>query len=72
MPGELLGFKASKLFIKGSSVTTLDIPQTSYIQKFVEKGDLGKAFQLACLGVGEAEWMSLGVEAMMNGEFEVA
>ncbi len=32
MQGSLLGFKASKLFISGKSLTTLDIPQTSYIQ----------------------------------------
>ena len=82
MQGSLLGFKASKLFISGKSLTTLDIPQTSYIQvplngltniqKFVEKQDFAKAYSLACLGVGEGEWMGLGVDALTGGEFESA
>jgi len=38
----------------------------------LEKKDFQMAYKLACLGVTEQDWRSLGIEALMAKNFELA
>jgi hypothetical protein len=43
---------------------TIDVPQTTSMHCFLEKGDYEQAYKVACLGVTEADWKALGLAAL--------
>jgi len=73
MNGFIVGFKGSKLFfLYNYNMVTMDIPQTSSLIKYIENKDFKSAYQVACLGITEQDFKSLGIEALQNGDFEIA
>lgn len=53
-------------------MTTIDVPQTSSLLKYIEKKDFKMAYKLACLGITEQDFRLLGTEALQNADFEIA
>lgn len=45
-------------------MATIDVPQSSSMQRFLERGDVDAAYQVACLGVTEADWRGLALSAL--------
>jgi intraflagellar transport protein 122 len=46
---------------------TIDVPQSASMLRYLEQRDYARAYQVACLGVPEADWRVLGVEALQVG-----
>ena len=54
LPGFVVGFKGSKIFcLQGSTMNTIDVPQSSTFYRFLEKKDFSMAYKIACIGVTE-------------------
>lgn len=65
MQGFVVGFKGCKLFLLHYFVmSTLDVPLTSSILKYIELKDFTSAYSLACLGATTQDFRLLGVEAL--------
>jgi len=73
MPGEVVGFKGSKIFtLFDGAMTAIDVPQSSTFYQFLQNNQFSMAYKIACLGVTEQDWRSLGIEALKNYDFEMA
>lgn len=73
MPGQVVGFKGSKIFtLFDGSMTAIDVPQSGTFYQFLQKNDYVMAYKIACLGVTEQDWRSLGIEALKSYEFTMA
>ncbi|CAD8070453.1 unnamed protein product [Paramecium primaurelia] len=71
--GNVIGFKGCKIFLfDGSKPQTIVIQQTANMQKYLEKKDFQNALKIACLGVTEQDIRTLGIEALIAGEFDIA
>ena len=68
-----MGFKGSKIFVLHYlNMTTLDIPQTSSLLKYTQKKDFKTAYKIACLGITQQDFKMLGMEALLDQDFEIA
>ena len=73
MNGFVVGFKGSKLFVLNHlMMSTIDVPQTNSLIKYIEKKDFKSAYKVACLGVTEQDFRYLGSEALINVDFDIA
>ena len=73
MNGFVVGFKGAKLFILHYlSMSTIDVPQTTCLIKYIEKKDFKMAYKLACLGITEQDFKMLGIESLQGCDFEIA
>ncbi|KAJ3091116.1 hypothetical protein HK102_001633 [Quaeritorhiza haematococci] len=71
--GFVVGFKGSRIFcLHVYSMTTVDVPFTASLNRYLEKKDFAGAYPIACLGVTDADWRRLAMEALENMEFEIA
>ena len=69
----MVGFKGSKIFcLHFVSMQTIDVPQSASMYRYLEKRDFEKAYKVACLGVTEADWKQLALEALGSMQLEVA
>lgn len=61
----LLVVQGSKVFcLQYVSMATIDIPQGGSMAKYLECNDVKAAYQVACLGVTEADWKALAQAAL--------
>eukprot|EP00357_Protocruzia_adherens_P030527 CAMPEP_0114984012 /NCGR_PEP_ID=MMETSP0216-20121206/7032_1 /TAXON_ID=223996 /ORGANISM="Protocruzia adherens, Strain Boccale" /LENGTH=1227 /DNA_ID=CAMNT_0002346085 /DNA_START=54 /DNA_END=3737 /DNA_ORIENTATION=- len=73
LQGFVVGFKGSKIFcLHYVSMNTVDVPQSASLFRYIEKKDFKMAYAIACLGVTEQDWRSLGLEAMKSKEFIIS
>ncbi len=73
MTGFVVGFKGSKIFsLNASAMVTIDVPQSASMDQHLEAKDLRKAYQIACLGVTDADWRRLAINAMESLDLDVA
>lgn len=73
LQGFVVGFAGSKIFcLHYVSMQTIDVPQTASMMRYVEEKDFKKAYEVACLGVTEADWRKLATEAMANMHLDIA
>lgn len=73
LQGFVVGFKGSKIFcLHYVSMQTIDVPQSASMYRYLEKKDFENAYKVACLGVTEADWRQLAMEALQNMNLEVA
>jgi len=60
MQGFVVGFKGSRIFcLHVYSMTTIDVPQSASMERYMERGDIQAAYQTACLGVTMNDWKRL-------------
>jgi hypothetical protein len=59
------GFKV--FCLQYASMATIDIPQGGSMSRYLECTDLKAAYQVACLGVTEADWKALAQAALQVG-----
>ncbi|GBF97536.1 hypothetical protein Rsub_10459 [Raphidocelis subcapitata] len=73
MQGYVVGFKGSKVFcLQSAAMTTIDVPQSASMFRYIERKDWAGAYRMACLGVTDADWRALAHAALQDMEFEVA
>jgi len=73
LQGFVVGFKASKIFcLHYASMQTIDVPQSSAMYRYIEKGDFKTGYQVACLGVTDGDWRHLAIAALQHLEFAIA
>lgn len=73
MQGLVVGFKANKVFTLHMSVmTTVDVPHSHALYRYVERREFDAAYRVACLGVTEGDWKMLGTHAMTHLQLEIA
>lgn len=73
MLGEVVGFKGSKIFnLVDGSMTAIDVPQSGSFYQLLQNNNFEMAYKIACLGVTEQDWRSLGIEALKSYNFEIA
>lgn len=71
--GFVVGFKGSKVFgLHFVNMSTIDIPQSASLHRFIQKEDFKSAYKVACLGVTETDWKLLAFHALMGMDFKVA
>jgi hypothetical protein len=57
--------QGSKVFcLHFYAMQTIDVPQSASMTRYLEQRDFTRAYQVACLGVPEADWRMLGMEAL--------
>jgi intraflagellar transport protein 122 len=73
LQGFVVGFKSNKVFcLHYSSMTTVDVPHSHALYRYIERKEFAKAYQIACLGITEADWKMLGMHAMTHLALDVA
>ncbi|KAI9343877.1 WD40-repeat-containing domain protein [Zopfochytrium polystomum] len=73
MQGFVVGFKGSKVFcLHIYTMTTLDIPHTTTIDRYIERKEFQRAYEVCSLGVTESDWKRLALEALENLHLNVA
>ncbi|EGR29567.1 intraflagellar transport protein, putative [Ichthyophthirius multifiliis] len=73
MSGNVVGFKGNKLFVLNENVlSTIDISMTQTMLKYLEKKDFQQAYEVALLGVTDADLLHLGNEALIASQFMIA
>ncbi|KAI8996741.1 hypothetical protein BC832DRAFT_598279 [Gaertneriomyces semiglobifer] len=73
MQGFVVGFTGSRIFcLHVYAMTTVDVPQSASLVKYVEKADYDAAYKVACLGVTETDWRKLGLGALEALRLDVA
>ena len=71
--GFVVGFSASKLFcLQQLAMQVVEVPQSEALQRFIKAKDFPMAIRVACLGVTEADWKMLGLQALYNMEVDIA
>jgi len=71
--GFVVGFNGSKIFgLHIVSMSTIDIPQSISMYRYIERKDFQNAYRIACLGVTESDWKILAFQALMGLDFDVA
>jgi len=73
LQGFVVGFKGSKIFcLHYISMQTIDVPQSASLYRYIEKKDFETAYRVACLGVTEADWRILALDALQTLRFDIA
>ncbi|KAI8823543.1 WD40-repeat-containing domain protein [Fimicolochytrium jonesii] len=73
MQGFVVGFKGSHIFcLHVYSMTTVDVPQSASLERYLDKKDFDAAYKVACLGVTEADWRRLALDALEASRLDVA
>ena len=73
MPGTVVGFKGSKLFLlQSGQMNAIDVPQSSTFYRYLEDKNFDMCYKIACLGATESDWRSLGTEALKSFLFDMA
>lgn len=74
--GFVVGFQGSKIFclnpLEYNSMTTIDIPQSASLYRYLDVKDYENAYKIACLGVTEQDWRALAMQALMGLNFTIA
>ncbi|KAI9105021.1 WD40-repeat-containing domain protein [Phlyctochytrium arcticum] len=73
MQGFVVGFKGSHIFcLHVYAMTTVDVPQSASLERYLERKDFEAAYRVACLGVTENDWRKLALNALENLNLEHA
>ena len=73
LQGLVVGFTGSKVFcLHQVAMSTIDIPQSATLYKYIEKADFQEAYKISCLGVTETDWRHLGIQSLLGVNLEIA
>ena len=53
-------------------MTTIEVPLSSQMYQYLDKGNLSLGYRVACLGVTEGDWEALGRQALEALDFVTA
>ncbi|KAL0479772.1 intraflagellar transport protein [Acrasis kona] len=71
--GTVVGFRGYKIFsLQMMSMNTIDIPHSATLFQYIERKEFERAYQIACLGVTDADWKLLAVQSLMGLNFAIA
>jgi intraflagellar transport protein 122 len=71
--GFVVGFKGSKIFcLHYLAMNTVDVPQSTSMHQYMAVKEYGKAYEIACLGVTDADWEALAQNALVDLQFDIA
>lgn len=72
LPGFVVGFTGSNIYcLHVHSMTTVEVPQSHSMHQYLKQGLFEGAYRVACLGVTEADWRTLALEALEGLNFDV-
>ncbi|NXP55086.1 IF122 protein, partial [Heliornis fulica] len=73
LQGFVVGYNGSKIFcLHVFSMSAVEVPQSAPMYQYLERKMFKEAYQIACLGVTEADWKDLAMEALEGLEIETA
>ncbi|NWR34134.1 IF122 protein, partial [Tachuris rubrigastra] len=73
LQGFVVGYNGSKIFcLHAFSMSAVEVPQSAPMYQYLERKMFKEAYQIACLGVTDADWRELAMEALEGMEFETA
>ncbi|NXU62248.1 IF122 protein, partial [Horornis vulcanius] len=73
LQGFVVGYNGSKIFcLHVFSMSAVEVPQSAPMYQYLERKMFKEAYQIACLGVTDADWRELAMEALGGLEFETA
>lgn len=58
--------------LQGESAVSAEFPHSASLYRYMEKRDFTSAYKIACLGITDNDWKSLGMQALLGLNFEVA
>ncbi|XP_029052422.2 intraflagellar transport protein 122 homolog [Osmia bicornis bicornis] len=71
--GFVVGHNGSKVYcLNGSSIVTMEVPLSLFMYQYLDIGLFSHAYNIACLGVADSDWFSLGTAALENLELNIA
>ncbi|XP_023561689.1 intraflagellar transport protein 122 homolog isoform X4 [Octodon degus] len=73
MQGFVVGYNGSKIFcLHVFAMSAVEVPQSAPMYQYLDRKMFREAYQIACLGVTDADWRELAMEALEGLEFETA
>ncbi|XP_069340505.1 intraflagellar transport protein 122 homolog isoform X10 [Eulemur rufifrons] len=73
LQGFVVGYNGSKIFcLHVFSMSAVEVPQSAPMYQYLDRKMYKEAYQIACLGVTDADWRELAMEALEGLEFETA
>ncbi|NXX34217.1 IF122 protein, partial [Nicator chloris] len=73
LQGFVVGYNGSKIFcLHVFSMSAVEVPQSAPMYQYLERKMFKEAYRIACLGVTDADWRELAMEALEGLEFETA
>ncbi|XP_066051517.1 intraflagellar transport protein 122 homolog isoform X1 [Chamaea fasciata] len=73
LQGFVVGYNGSKIFcLHVFSMSAVEVPQSAPMYQYLERKMFKEAYQIACLGVTDADWRELAMEALEGLEFDTA
>jgi len=73
MAGFVVGFNGSKIFcLQSVAMQTIDVPQSASLYRFIDARDWDMAYRVACLGVTDSDWRTLGEAALKALQLRIA
>lgn len=71
--GYVVGFYGAKIFcLQGYSMTTIQVPLSAPMFQYLDRKLYREAYDVACMGVTEADWSQLAHESLNALELEIA
>ena len=65
LPGFVIGFTGSRVFaLEENSMKAREIPMDKVLSQYLSDKDFDRAYKVACLGVTEADWRRLALDAL--------
>ncbi|XP_004870514.1 intraflagellar transport protein 122 homolog isoform X2 [Heterocephalus glaber] len=73
LQGYVVGYNGSKIFcLHDFAMSAVEVPQSTPMYQYLDRKMFREAYQIACLGVTDADWRELAMEALEGLEFETA
>ncbi len=71
--GPVIGFSGTKIFyFRRNSVRVVDIPLANAVVHYTRAGDCRAAYDVACVGVPDKDWVYLGTQALQRKDWDIA